>query len=260
VEPETGRLASGAVGRGRLADPDHIVDVALGILLPQQDLSGKGVVVTAGPTEEPLDPVRHIGNRSTGKMGFALAERAARRGADVVLISGRTSLEPPPGIGFVRVDTTETMLAAVLKALPEADLLLMAAAPADYRPSSPSSTKMKKDRDTMTLELIRTSDILGEVKKRKAKHQGVVGFALETEDELEHARKKLADKDLDLIVVNNPNVDGAGFGHDTNVVSILSRSGRAESLERMPKSELADVILSMAASELGWKEGEAGSH
>jgi phosphopantothenoylcysteine decarboxylase/phosphopantothenate--cysteine ligase len=253
VEAETGRLASGAVGQGRLADPDVIVDTALRILVPG-DLSGRRVVVTAGPTEEPIDPVRHLGNRSTGKMGFALAERALARGAEVVLISGRTALTPPPGARFVQVGTAKEMLDAVLAELAEMDLLLMAAAPADYRPSEVAEHKIKKRADIINLQLVRTDDILLEVASRKQLGQGVVGFAVETWDEIPNARKKLEEKRLDLIVVNNPMVEGAGFGTDTNVATIVGDSGLEESLGKMHKNELADIVLTFAIRELGWEK------
>ena len=251
VEPATGRLASGAKGRGRLADPDVIVDAALVVLVPG-DLAGKRVVVTAGPTEEPIDPVRHIGNPSTGKMGFALAERALSRGAEVVLISGRTALEPPAGVRFVRVGTTREMLDAVLTELPELNLLVMAAAPADYRPEEVAEHKIKKRADILNIQLVRTEDILSEVASKKQLGQGVVGFAVETRDELPNARKKLDEKNLDLVVVNNPMIEGAGFGTDTNIATIIGRTGLEESVGKVSKSELADVILTFAIRELGW--------
>jgi phosphopantothenoylcysteine decarboxylase/phosphopantothenate--cysteine ligase len=251
VEPGTGRLASGEVGRGRLAEPDDIVDAALAVLVPG-DLSGKRVVVTAGPTEEPIDPVRHIGNPSTGKMGFALAQRALARGASVVLISGRTALEPPSGVKFVRVGTTKQMLDAVLAELPELDLLVMAAAPADYRPAEVAEHKIKKRADMLNIQLVRTEDILGEVAAKKRLGQGVVGFAVETRDEIPNARKKIDEKKLDLIVVNNPTVDGAGFGTDTNVATILGATGLEECVGKTSKSGLADVVLTLAIRELGW--------
>jgi len=251
VEPEEGRLASGAVGRGRLADPDAIVDAVLAVLVPG-DLAGKRVVVTAGPTEEPIDPVRHIGNPSTGKMGFALAERALCRGAEVVLISGRTALEPPAGVRFVRVGTTREMLDAVLAELPELHLLLMAAAPADYRPAEVAEHKIKKRADILNIELVRTEDILSEVASRKQLGQGVVGFAVETRDEVPNARKKLEEKSLDLVVVNNPMVEGAGFGTDTNIATVIGRTGLEESVGKASKTELADIILTFAVHELGW--------
>jgi phosphopantothenoylcysteine decarboxylase/phosphopantothenate--cysteine ligase len=251
VEPDTGRLASGAVGLGRLADPDVIVDEALRVLVPG-DLAGKRVVVTAGPTEEPIDPVRHIGNPSTGKMGFAIADRALKRGAEVVLISGRTALEPPPGVRFVSVGTTREMLDAVMTELPELDLLVMAAAPSDYRPEEVAEHKIKKRADILSIQLVRTVDILGEVAKQKKIGQGVVGFAVETRDEIPNARKKLEEKKLDLIIVNNPTVEGAGFGTDTNIAAVIGPNGFEESVGKVSKSQLADVILTFAIRELGW--------
>ena len=252
VEADVGRLASGAVGKGRLADPDRIVDAALDLLLPEQDLAGRRVVVTAGPTVEPIDPVRHISNPSTGTMGFAVAERAVLRGADVVLISGPTDLQAPAGARLVRVGTTAEMRRAVLDELEELDLLVMAAAPSDYRPARVAEQKMKKTEASLTIELERTEDILAEVRTAKRRGQGVVGFALETENEEASARAKLAEKELDLIVVNNPNVGGAGFGRETNIVTIIGRSGAEESPGVLPKIELADVVLSKAIDELGW--------
>jgi phosphopantothenoylcysteine decarboxylase/phosphopantothenate--cysteine ligase len=252
VESETGRLASGAVGSGRLADPDRIVEVAVGLLLPEQDLAGRRVVVTAGPTEEPIDPVRHIGNRSTGKMGFALAERALRRGGDVVLISGPTALGPPEGVRVVRVRTTEEMRDAVMSELPDLDLLVMAAAPADYRPAEVARHKIKKGLERLVLGLVRAPDILSEAAAARREGQGFVGFALETDNVIANARKKLEEKGLDLIVVNNPNDEGAGFAVDTNVAVILGRSGSEDSPGMLSKQELADVVLSRAIEELGW--------
>lgn len=251
IEADTGRLASGAVGKGRLADPDHIVDVALDLLLPDQDLAGMRVVVTAGPTWERIDPVRHIANPSTGTMGFALAERALRRGADVVLISGPTALEAPHGVAFVRVTTTEEMGDAVMRELDRLDVLVMAAAPADYRPVTASESKLRKGTESITIELEPTEDILLSARASKRPDQCVVGFALETENEVENARAKLERKDLDLIVVNNPKVEGAAFGTGTNIVTIIGRSGREDSPGVMEKMELADVILTAALAELG---------
>jgi phosphopantothenoylcysteine decarboxylase/phosphopantothenate--cysteine ligase len=252
AEAEVGRLASGVVGKGRLADPESIAGIALELLLPKQDLVGRRVVVSAGPTREPVDPVRFIGNRSSGKMGYALAERALRRGGDVVLVSGPSSLEPPHGVEYIRVETAVEMLGAVMKSFAEADLLIMAAAPADYRPAEPSDVKIKKTTDRLTLELVRTDDILSEAAGARREGQGIVGFALETNAELEEGRRKLAEKDLDIIVVNNPLVDDAGFDTDTNVAAILTRSGRELELAKMPKKDLADVILTEAINELGW--------
>ncbi|MBC8450812.1 bifunctional 4'-phosphopantothenoylcysteine decarboxylase/phosphopantothenoylcysteine synthetase, partial [bacterium] len=208
--------------------------------------------VSAGPTREPVDPVRFIGNRSSGKMGYALAERALRRGADVVLVSGPSSLDPPDGVEYVSVETAEDMLRAVVKSFAEADLLIMAAAPADYRPVMQSKAKIKKTTGELTLKLVRTDDILSQVAGTRREGQGVVGFALETTAEIEEGRRKLVDKNLDIVVVNNPLAEGAGFDADTNVAVILTRSGRENELAKMPKADLADVILTEAINELGW--------
>ncbi len=255
VEAETGRLASGAVGTGRLADPDAIVDTALDLLLPDQDLEGKRVVVTAGPTWESLDPMRHIANPSTGKMGFAIAARALRRGAAVTVISGPTSIEPPPGIQFVSVTTTADMCEAVMAELPTLDMLVMAAAPADYRPVTRSDQKIRKGTARITLELEPTDDILLKVKEARRAGQCVVGFALETESETENAGIKLERKNLDLIVVNNPKVEGAAFGTDTNIVTLIGRSGSEESPGILEKSALADIVLTAALAEMGARKG-----
>jgi phosphopantothenoylcysteine decarboxylase/phosphopantothenate--cysteine ligase len=187
-------------------------------------------------------------------MGYAVAGRAVARGADVVLVSGPTALPAPAGVRLVRVRTTREMRDAVLAELPETDLVVMAAAPADYRPSAPSAQKIKKSAPKLTLELERTEDILVEVAKAKRACTGVVGSALETEDLVANAQKKLAEKGLDLIVANDPTVEGAGFGTETNVATLVGRSGVVEPLAKLPKSELSDVVLSRAIAELGWGE------
>jgi len=256
VEAETGRLASGAVGKGRLADPDAIVDLALEMLAPRQDLAGRVVVVSAGPTREAIDPVRFIGNRSSGRMGYALAERAMARGATVTLVAGPTTLETPNGVTFVRVETTLEMRDAILDAARDADLLVMAAAPADYAPARPSDEKIKKSTETLTIELERTPDILSTFARTKRESQGVVGFALETSDELAEGRRKLESKGLDLVVINNPHHAGAGFDIETNVATIITRSGSATTPGLVTKVELADIVLSMAARELEWEQGD----
>jgi len=253
VEAETGRLASGAVGKGRLADPDRIVDVILEMLAPPQDLAGRTVVVTAGPTREAIDPVRFIGNRSSGRMGYALAERAVARGAAVTLVAGPTSLPTPEGVAFTRVETTVEMRDAVLEAGRSADLLVMAAAPADYAPAEPAGEKMKKSDERLSLELKRTPDILTAFADVKRDGQGVVGFALETQDELTEGRRKLEAKRLDVVVVNNPREAGAGFDVETNVATIITRSGKEIAPGLMTKVELADVILNATIAELGWE-------
>lgn len=253
VEAETGRLASGVVGKGRLADPDRIVDIALDMLAPPQDLAGRSIVVTAGPTREPVDPVRFVGNRSSGRMGYALAGRAVARGAAVTLIAGPTALEAPTGVTFARVETTREMCDAVLSAARDADLLVMAAAPADYAPANAAREKIKKSEETLTLELERTPDILAAFADVKRVGQGVVGFALETENELEEGRRKLKAKGLDIVVVNNPRDEGAGFDVETNVATIITRSGGETAPGLVTKVELADIILTAAIAELGWE-------
>ncbi len=256
VEAETGRLASGAVGKGRLADTDAIVDLALEMLAPPQDLEGRSIVVTAGPTREALDPVRFIGNRSSGRMGYALAERAMARGATVTLVSGPTSLETPDGVTFIRVETTLEMRDAVMDAARDADLLVMAAAPADYAPVDASVEKIKKSAETLTVALERTPDILTTFAGTKRQGQGVVGFALETSDELAEGRKKLESKGLDLVVVNNPRDVGAGFDVETNVATIITRSGKELAPGLVTKVDLADIILSTTVDELGWESSD----
>jgi phosphopantothenoylcysteine decarboxylase/phosphopantothenate--cysteine ligase len=185
-------------------------------------------------------------------MGFAVAERALARGAEVVLISGRTALEPPAGVRYVSVGTTKEMLDAVMAELPELSLLVMAAAPADYRPAEVAEHKIKKRADMLNIQLVRTEDILTAVAAKKEMGQGVVGFAVETWDEIPNARKKIEEKDLDLIVVNNPTVEGAGFGTDTNVATILGATGFEETVGKTSKKDLADTILTIAIRELGW--------
>ncbi|MBP1678545.1 MAG: phosphopantothenoylcysteine decarboxylase [Bacteroidetes bacterium] len=246
IEPETGELASGLSGPGRLPEPDVILrslrEILAGI---HHDLRGKHVLVTAGPTYEPIDPVRFIGNRSSGKMGFALAAAAAQRGGDVTLISGPVALRTPRNTRRVDVATAAEMQAAVEREFPAADLVIMAAAVGDFAPVSPSQSKLKReqlDGDRLTLEFTKNPDILKSIGQRK-RHQVLVGFALETDDELANARNKLAAKNLDAVVLNNPTVPGAGFGTDTNVVTVLTARGEAESLPLQPKTTVAHEIL-----------------
>ena len=246
IEPETGELASGLSGPGRLPEPDVILrslrEILAGI---HHDLRGKHVLVTAGPTYEPIDPVRFIGNRSSGKMGFALAAAAAQRGGDVTLISGPVALRTPRNTRRVDVATAAEMQAAVEREFPAADLVIMAAAVGDFAPVSPSQSKLKReqlDGDRLTLEFTKNPDILKSIGQRK-RHQVLVGFALETDDELANARSKLAAKNLDAVVLNKPTVPGAGFGTDTNVVTVLTARGEAESLPLQPKTTVAHEIL-----------------
>jgi len=238
VEPEYGELASGLIGRGRLAEFSAILQAVEDILHRQGDLSGETVLVTAGPTQEPLDPVRYISNRSSGKMGFAIAQAARDRGAHVMLVSGPTALPTPPGVTRTDVTAAEEMYHAVLDRLDETTILIMAAAVADYRPSSQAAQKIKK-REAMTVELVRNPDILAEAGRRKGSRT-LVGFAAETEELIQNAREKLAKKNLDLIVANDIRV---GFGGETNRVTILDRQGSVEELPELTKREAAHRIL-----------------
>jgi phosphopantothenoylcysteine decarboxylase/phosphopantothenate--cysteine ligase len=238
VDPEYGRLASGAKGRGRLAELEKIMAAIEGALGGSADLSGKRLVVTAGGTRERIDPARYIGNPSSGKMGYALAEAARDRGAKVTLITA-SSLPEPEGIKVVPVETAAQMKRAVTKAVVKADALLMAAAVADYRPKTKARSKIKKRSPNLTLKLVRTPDILGEVKGNFIK----VGFAAESDDLITNARKKLAKKKLDLIVANDITAKDSGFGVDTNKVTLIDKDDKAESLPLMSKREVADRIL-----------------
>jgi phosphopantothenoylcysteine decarboxylase/phosphopantothenate--cysteine ligase len=243
VGPSSGELADGDVGEGRLADPPEIAAAAARLLGPR-DLAGRRVLVTAGPTREPLDPVRHLTNPSTGRMGFEVARAAARRGADVLLVSGPTSLRDPDGVRVIRVGTAEEMAAAVLGAAEEQDLFVAAAAVSDYRPREPSRSKKKKADGPETLVLERTRDILATLGERlagRARSPVLVGFAAETEDVVENAREKLRRKRCDLVVANAVGEPGAGFGGERNRVSIVGPS-RVEEVEGT-KGAVADSIL-----------------
>lgn len=242
VEPEVGELASGIVAKGRLAEPKTIVAEAVKLLTRKRDLEGKSIVVTASRTEEPLDPVRYLSNRSSGKMGFAIACEACQRGAKVTLISGPSSLSCPSGVNFVQVKTAKEMLAAVRSAFRKADALIMAAAVSDFSPSAISKEKIKKGEEEILLKLRPTVDILKEMGNKK-KNKILVGFSLETEDEIKNAKKKIAEKNLDLIVVNNPSVPGAGFEVDTNQVTLIDKRGTTEKLPLLSKQEVATKMV-----------------
>ncbi|MGE5586654.1 MAG: bifunctional phosphopantothenoylcysteine decarboxylase/phosphopantothenate--cysteine ligase CoaBC [Clostridia bacterium] len=257
MEPATGYLACGAEGKGRMPEPEEIVAEVERICCAQRDLSGLTVIVTAGPTEEPIDPVRHISNRSSGKMGYALAEAARDRGARVVLVSGPTVLADPAGVEVVRVRTTREMLDAVVERMPEASVIIGAAAPADWRPAAVASQKLKKEHGPMTLRLETCEDIIATVGRNKA-DRIVVGFAAETHDLLEHAAAKLAAKNLDFIVANDVTRPGAGFGSDFNEARILHRDGRIEAIPLMAKRDLAHKVLDEVARLLR-RQPEAGS-
>ncbi|MCL0094899.1 bifunctional phosphopantothenoylcysteine decarboxylase/phosphopantothenate--cysteine ligase CoaBC [Dehalococcoidales bacterium] len=237
VDPEYGRLASGKMGLGRLAEVDKIITTIKQVLGKSGDLAGKRIVITAGGTQEAIDPVRHIGNRSSGKMGYALAEAARDRGAEVKLITAPTLLPEPAGMEVIHVQTASQMKEAVAKATAQADGLIMAAAVADYQPKSVAREKIKKE--TLTLELIRTPDILTEVKGNFLK----IGFAAESKDIVANAKQKLQRKQLDLIVANDITDADSGFGVDTNKVTLIDRYGNIESLPLLTKKEVADKIL-----------------
>jgi len=245
IDPESGELACGYEGKGRLAEVSAIVEEIRAILSPQ-DFARETVLITAGPTEESIDPVRFITNRSSGKMGFAMAHAALRRGAEVILISGPTALPPPPKVKFIGVRSTAQMREAVLTNLKNASILLMAAAVSDYRPRQAAAGKIKKSQAEMVLTLERNPDILAEAGRQKD-HRILVGFAAETENLLRNARSKLKEKNLDLIVANDVTLPGAGFEVDTNIVKFLDRSRKVEELPLMTKEELADRILDRVA-------------
>jgi phosphopantothenoylcysteine decarboxylase/phosphopantothenate--cysteine ligase len=240
VGPDSGDLACGVQGLGRLAQLDEILELIYQVLTPPS-LKGKRVLVTAGPTREILDPVRHLTNPSSGKMGYALARVAKRRGAEVTLISGPTSLTPPHGVKDVQVTTAQQMHEAVMAEFPQKDAVVMAAAVSDYRPKVAASEKMKKDKGGESLKLERTEDILFRLGQLKA-DQILIGFAAETENLLENAREKLQQKNLDFIVANDLTAANAGFASDTNEVTILWPTGEMETLTKATKEEVAKQI------------------
>jgi len=244
IDPDEGMLAAGeGSGPGRMPEPETIFAHIGRLLEPAALLSGKRVLVTAGPTREPIDPVRFISNHSSGKMGVAVAAAAWRRGAQVDLVAGPVSVTAPIGVTVHDVSSTEDMAAAVIRLLPESDVVVMAAAPADFRPADVSSSKIKKTKAPPPLALESTPDILASTKSVRRAGSVIVGFALETDDVLANGRKKLVSKELDLIVVNDATEAGAGFGVDTNRVTLLLRDGGEEHLPLMPKTAVADAIL-----------------
>ncbi len=245
VEPGSGYLACGMVGAGRLAENEAIVAAVMGVLGASQDFSGETVLITAGPTREKIDPVRYLTNRSSGRMGYALAEAALRRGARVLLVSGPTSLTPPGAAEVTRVESTEQMRNAVLQLLPQSSIVIKTAAVSDYRPKSAVGQKIKR-KGPMSLELEATPDILNELAAKKTS-QLVVGFAAETENVLENARQKLVSKHLDAIVVNDVSREGVGFDSDRNAVTIITRDDVVEVAETT-KREVAQRVLDQIVS------------
>ena len=252
VGPEVGPLAEGPSDRpGRMSEPESILAHAARLLRRGSPLAGRTVVVTAGPTREPIDPVRVVTNRSSGKMGYRLAEAAWERGAEVVLVSGPVNLAAPVGVRLRSVETTEDLEKAVAEELPQADVLIMAAAPADYRPSSPSDAKHPRTDGALAIPMEPTADILRATIAVRKQGSVIVGFALETGDAIHKARTKLEGKALDLIVVNDALEPGAGFDVDTNRVAILDREGNARVVPLASKREVADTILDAVEARLG---------
>ena len=244
VEPASGELACGAWGSGRLAEIDDIIEEAESIL-SKKDLKGEKILVTAGPTREPFDPVRFISNYSSGKMGYAIAAMGQRRGAEVTLVSGPCSIPAPQGVKCINVSSALEMRNAVMENLAGSTIIIKAAAVADYRPARASSSKIKKKKGPLSIDLERNPDIIGEVGKSKG-HRVLIGFAMETENLVENARGKLVAKNMDLIVANDLSRADAGFQADTNLVKIIDRQGKVEELPLMEKTEVANRILDKA--------------
>lgn len=241
VEPASGMLACGDTGKGKMPEADELLEYLIYACAFDKDLTGKKVLVTAGPTQEAMDPVRYITNHSTGKMGYALAKNAARRGAEVVLVTGPVNLRTPLFVEAVPVVTAQQMYEAVDAHFDGQDIVIMSAAVADYRPAHIASEKMKKTEGQNVVELERTKDILGSMSQRK-KHQFLCGFSMETERLLENSRKKLEKKNLDLIAANSLRMEGAGFGTDTNIITLITKN-ETQQLPQMSKDEAAAVII-----------------
>src|SRR5665647_2699542 len=252
-DPESGMLACGVVGKGRLPEVDAIYNEVMKLLNPRTDMAGKRVLVNAGSTCEDIDPVRFIGNRGTGRMGYAIAREACERGADVILVSGKTHLDIPANVKFVEVWSAEEMCQVMLKYQPVCDIIIGAAAVGDFRLASIAEQKLKKTDpgpQKMFLELVGTPDIRREMGKCKQDNQIMVGFAAETENLMENARKKLESKNLDFIVANDVTMEGAGFATDTNIVTFIMREGEVILLPKMMKDEVAAAILDRVAELL----------
>ena len=242
VEPASGYLACGAVGKGKLPEPEVLLQVILHDLAHEKDMMGKKVLVTAGPTQEALDPVRYLTNHSSGKMGYAIAQAAARRGAQVTLVSGSVALKRLPYVETVDVVSAQEMFEAVAVRAAEQDILIKAAAVADYRPMMVAEDKMKKSDDALSIPLERTQDILGWLGQHRRPGQFLCGFSMETQNMVENSRKKLEKKQVDMIAANNLKVEGAGFGVDTNLLTLITKDGLDE-LPLVTKEEAADLLL-----------------
>ncbi len=252
IETAEGLLACGDTGRGKMPEPEVILDYVIREIAFEKDLAGKKVLVTAGPTRESVDPVRFISNHSSGKMGYALARAAMLRGADVTIVSGKTAIDPPPFCKVIDITDTQSMYDAVLSESDDADMIFKAAAVIDYTPAVTYDNKVKKKDGDMSIELKRTKDILVELGRRKHEGQYICGFSMETENMLENSRKKLEKKNADLIVANNLTVAGAGFAHDANIVTLITKD-HYEELPIMTKFDTANAIIDAALKEMGEK-------
>ena len=251
VDPESGRLACGDVGEGKLAQPEVIVNEVVKLLIDKEkDLQGKKIMITAGPTVESIDPVRYLTNRSTGKMGYAIAKQAANRGAEVTLVSGPTNIAPPSNIKkLIKIESAKDMYNAIIENFDDNQVIIKSAAVADYKPKTYSDKKIKKNDDDLVIKLDRNKDIayeLGKIKKDKI----LVGFAAETNDIIENAKGKIQKKNFDFIVANDLTEEGAGFGTDTNIVKIIDKEGNINKYPQMKKDEVANVILDKVKSLL----------
>ena len=242
AEPASGHLACGTEGKGRLPEPEELLELCLHAVAREKDLRGKRVLVTAGPTREALDPVRYLTNRSSGRMGYAIARAAARRGAEVTLVSGPTALPRPGYMEIVDVESAQEMFEAVTSRAPDMDIIIKAAAVADYRPADVAEDKIKKKDGDLSIPLERTRDILGTLGQRKREGQFLCGFSMETRDLIDNSRKKLTKKNLDMVAANNVKVEGAGFGVETNVLTLITAEGEKE-LPLMSKDAAADALL-----------------
>jgi phosphopantothenoylcysteine decarboxylase / phosphopantothenate---cysteine ligase len=249
IEPSEGFLACGYVGKGRLEEPERILEILTSYFTTSENLKGKKVLVTAGPTREKLDPVRFLSNHSTGKMGYAIAEEAAMAGAEVILISGPTNLPVPMNVRFINIETAQEMYDQVIGLYETTDIVIKTAAVADYRPKRILTHKMKKQPGDLSIEMERTIDILGTLGELKT-HQRLIGFAAETENVEEYAKKKLHTKNLDMIIANNLTEDGAGFASDTNIVTMYKNDGTSTKLPILSKKEVAKRIIEEASKLL----------
>jgi len=255
-DPGEGQLACGYVGKGRMAEPEQLFERIMALLTDHRPLQGKRVLITAGGTIERIDPVRYLTNESSGKMGYAFAEIAKELGAEVTLISGRTMLASPAGVEVVSIESTQQMLDAVLERFNHTDIVIKAAAVADYRPASISKNKIKKNDGTLQLDLVKNPDILQQLGERKTS-QFIVGFAAETENMEQYALDKLKRKNCDLLVANNVTLPGAGFGVDTNIVTLFDEQGVIESLPIMDKRQVARHVMELVAKRLA--NGKSGT-